>query len=47
VVVVHICGKRGGSSRIEHVMWWMLSTIIMAMGGMLFEMFILIGKKVI
>jgi hypothetical protein len=51
-VHVAVCSERYKSlsmrlDRIEHALWWMLTTIIMAMGGMLFEMFILIGKKVI
>src|SRR5581483_1543279 len=51
-VHVAVCAERykaleGRLDRIERVMWWMLSTLIMAMGGMLFEMFILIGRKVI
>jgi hypothetical protein len=51
-VHVAVCAERyksleGRLDRIERVMWWMLSTLIMAMSGMLFEMFILIGKRVI
>ena len=51
-VHVAVCAERyksleGRLDRIERVMWWMLSTLVMAMGGMLFEMFILIGRKVI
>lgn len=51
-VHVAVCAERYKSlsqrlDRIERVMWWMLSTIIMAMGGMLFEMFILIGRKIV
>ena len=33
--------------RIERVMWWMLTTLILALGGMLFELVILIGGKVL
>ena len=51
-VHVAVCAERyksleGRLDRIERVMWWMLTTLIMAMGGMLFEMFILIGRKII
>ena len=33
--------------RIERVMWWMLSTLILALGGMLFELVVLLGGRVI
>jgi len=51
-VHVAVCAERYKSlsqrlDRIERVMWWMLSTLVMAMGGMLLEMFILVGKKII
>jgi len=51
-VHVAVCAERYRSlelrlDRIERVMWWMLTTLIMAMGGMLFEMFILVGRKII
>ncbi len=51
-VHVAVCAERYKSleqrlDRIERVMWWMLSTLVMAMGGMLFEMFILIGRKIV
>ena len=51
-VHVAVCAERYKSleqrlDRIERVMWWMLTTLIMAMGGMLFEMFILIGRKIV
>ncbi len=51
-VHVAVCSERYKSlslrlDRIERVMWWMLSTLVMAMGGMLLEMFILVGRKVL
>ncbi|MDE3015919.1 MAG: hypothetical protein KGI29_03250 [Pseudomonadota bacterium] len=51
-VHVAVCAERYRSlelrlDRIERVMWWMLTTLILAMGGMLFEMFILFGRKII
>lgn len=51
-VHVAVCAERyksleGRLDRIERVMWWMLSTLILSLGGMLFEMFILIGRKVL
>jgi len=51
-VHVAVCAERyksleGRLDRIERVMWWMLTTLVMAMGGMLFEMFILIGRKIV
>lgn len=51
-VHVAVCAERYKSleqrlDRIERVMWWMLSTLVMAMGGMLLEMFILVGRKVL
>ena len=51
-VHVAVCAERYRAlelrlDRIERVMWWMLSTLVMAMGGMLFEMFILVGRKIL
>jgi len=45
-VHVAVCGERYKSleqrlDRIERVMWWMLSTLILALGGMSFELVIL------
>ncbi len=47
-VHVAVCGERYKSivsrlDRIERVMWWMLSTIILALGGMSFELMILMS----
>jgi hypothetical protein len=47
-VHVAVCAERYRSleqrlDRIERVMWWMLSTLILALGGMVFQMFILFG----
>lgn len=46
-VHVAVCGERYKSlesrlDRIERVMWWMLSTLILALGGMSFELVILL-----
>ena len=51
-VHVAVCAERYKSlwqrlERIEQVMWWMLTTVILALGGMLFELVILIGRKII
>ena len=45
-VHVAVCAERYKSleyrlDRIERVMWWMLTTLILALGGMSFELFIL------
>ena len=47
-VHVAVCAERyksleGRLDRIERVMWWMLSTLVLALGGMSFQMFILFG----
>lgn len=49
-VHVAVCAERYRSlehrlDRIERVMWWMLSTLILALGGMVFQMFILFGGR--
>lgn len=49
-VHVAVCAERYKSlemrlDRIERVMWWMLSTLIVALGGMLFQMFILFSGR--
>lgn len=51
-VHVAVCAERYKSleqrlDRIERVMWWMLSTLILALGGMLFELVVLLGGRVI
>jgi hypothetical protein len=51
-VHVAVCAERYKSlekrlDRIERVMWWMLTTLIMALGGMAFELVALIGRKII
>lgn len=51
-VHVAVCAERYKSleqrlDRIERVMWWMLTTLIMALGGMAFEMVVLIGGRII
>ena len=48
-VHVAVCAERYKSleqrlDRIERVMWWMLSTLILALGGMVFQMFILFSS---
>jgi len=49
-VHVAVCAERYKSlesrlDRIERVMWWMLTTLIMALGGMLFQLFILFSGR--
>lgn len=49
-VHVAVCAERyksleGRLDRIERVMWWMLTTLILALGGMLFQLVILIGGR--
>jgi len=49
-VHVAVCGERYKSlesrlDRIERVMWWMLSTLIIALGGMSFELVILLTGR--
>ena len=51
-VHVAVCAERYKSleqrlDRIERVMWWMLTTLILALGGMAFEMVILFGGRVL
>ncbi|MEK6747511.1 MAG: hypothetical protein AABY33_10835 [Pseudomonadota bacterium] len=51
-VHVAVCAERYKSlgqrlERIEKVMWWMLTTLILALMGMLFQLVILIGRKII
>jgi len=51
-VHVAVCAERYKSleqrlDRIERVMWWMLTTLILALGGMLLELVILVGGKVL
>lgn len=50
-VHVAVCAERYRSlemrlDRIERVMWWMLSTLILALGGMVFQMFILFSGRI-
>lgn len=49
-VHVAVCAERYRSlemrlDRIERVMWWMLTTLILALGGMTFQMFILFSGR--
>ena len=49
-VHVAVCAERyksleGLLDRIERVMWWMLTTLIVALGGMSFELFILFARR--
>ena len=49
-VHVAVCAERyksleGRLDRIERVMWWMLTTLIIALGGMSFELFILFARR--
>ncbi len=49
---VAVCAERYKSleqrlDRIERVMWWMLSTLILALGGMVFQMFILFSGRMV
>ena len=51
-VHVAVCAERYKSleqrlDRIERVMWWMLTTLILALGGMLFELIILLGGRIL
>ena len=51
-VHVAVCAERYKSleqrlDRIERVMWWMLTTLIIALGGMLLELVILVGGRVL
>jgi hypothetical protein len=51
-VHVAVCAERYKSlehrlDRIERVMWWMLSTLIIALGGMLLEIIIIAGGKIL
>ena len=51
-VHVAVCAERyksleGRLDRIERVMWWMLTTLILALGGMLFQFIVLIGGRVL
>jgi len=50
-VHVAVCAERYKAledrlDRIERVMWWMLSTLIMALGGMLVQLFVLFSGRV-
>ncbi len=50
---VAVCAQRYKAleqrlDRIERVMWWMLTTLILALGGMLFELvLLLIGRRIL
>ena len=49
-VHVAVCAERyksleGRLDRIERVMWWMLTTLIVALVGMSFELFILFARR--
>ena len=51
-VHVAVCAERYKSleqrlDRIERVMWWMLTTLILALGGMTFELVVLIGGRIL
>ncbi len=51
-VHVAVCAERYKSleqrlDRIERVMWWMLTTLILALGGMLLELVILVGGRML
>lgn len=51
-VHVAVCAERYKSletrlDRIERVMWWMLTTLIIALGGMLMELIVIVGAKVL
>ena len=51
-VHVAVCAERYRAlelrlDRIERVMWWMLSTLIIALGGMLLELIVVVGGKVL
>ena len=49
-VHVAVCGERyksleGRLDRIERAIWWMLTTLIIALGSMSFELFILFSGR--
>lgn len=51
-VHVAVCAERyksleGRLDRIERVMWWMLTTLILALGGMLFQLVVLLSGRVL
>lgn len=51
-VHVAVCAERYKSlehrlDRIERVMWWMLTTLILALGGMLFQLVVLLGGRIL
>lgn len=51
-VHVAVCAERyksleGRLDRIERVMWWMLTTLILALGGMLFQLVMLLGGRIL
>ncbi|MFM9889625.1 MAG: hypothetical protein ACKVOE_03125 [Rickettsiales bacterium] len=51
-VHVAVCAERYKSleirlDRIERVMWWMLTTLIIALGGMLMELIVIVGAKIL
>lgn len=51
-VHVAVCAERYRSlelrlDRIERVMWWMLSTLIIALGGMLLELIVLLSGRIL
>jgi hypothetical protein len=51
-VHVAVCAERyksleGRLDRIERVMWWMLTTLILALGGMLFQLVVLLGGRIL
>jgi hypothetical protein len=51
-VHVAVCAERyksleGRLDRIERVMWWMLTTLILALGGMLFQLVVLLGERIL
>lgn len=51
-VHVAVCAERYRSleirlDRIERVMWWMLSTLIIALGGMLFQLVVLLSGRLL
>lgn len=51
-VHVAVCAERYKSlemrlDRIERVMWWMLSTLIIALGGMLLELLVLLSGRIL
>ena len=51
-VHVAVCAERyksleGRLDSIERVMWWMLTTLILALGGMLFQLVVLLGGRIL